>query len=152
MPARDDHLERLVVDRTRQDAGHVEGEGEDITQFRGGNSFQKFGVIEPYKGDSKAEGRAAVTGKDADRFNFKAPTLRNVEMTYPYFHDGAANTLPEAVDTMARIQLGKKFTPEENAKVVAFLKTLTGDQPNFKLPILPPSADATPRPAPFDKK
>jgi len=109
-------------------------------------------VIEPYKGDSKAEGRAAVTGKDADRFNFKAPTLRNVEMTYPYFHDGAANTLPEAVDTMARIQLGKKFTPEENAKVVAFLKTLTGDQPNFKLPILPPSADATPRPTPFDKK
>ena len=81
MPARDDDLERLVVDRTRQDAGHVEGEGEDITQFRGGNSFQKFGVIEPYKGDSKAEGRAAVTGKDADRFNFKAPTLRNVEMT-----------------------------------------------------------------------
>ncbi len=118
----------------------------------GGNSFQKFGVVEPYKGDSKAEGRAAVTGKDADRFNFKVPTLRNVEMTYPYFHDGAANTLPEAVDTMARIQLGKKFTPEENAKVVAFLKTLTGDQPNFKLPILPPSADATPRPTPFDKK
>ena len=118
----------------------------------GGNSFQKFGVVEPYKGDSKAEGRAAVTGKDADRFNFKVPTLRNVEMTYPYFHDGAANTLPEAVDTMARIQLGKKFTPEENAKVVAFLKTLTGDQPNFKLPILPPSADVTPRPTPFDKK
>ena len=118
----------------------------------GGNSFQKFGVVEPYKGHSKAEGRAAVTGKDADRFNFKAPTLRNVEMTYPYFHDGAANTLPEAVDTMARIQLGKKFTPEENAKVVAFLKTLTGDQPNFKLPILPPSSDATPRPTPFDKK
>ncbi len=117
----------------------------------GGNSFQKFGVVEAYKGDSKAEGRAAVTGKDADRFNFKVPTLRNVEMTYPYFHDGAANTLPEAVDTMARIQLGKKFTPEENAKVVAFLKTLTGDQPSFKLPILPPSADGTPRPTPFAK-
>ena len=71
--------------------------------------------------------------------------------TCPYFHDGAANTLPEAVDTMARIQLGKKFTPEENAKVVAFLKTLTGDQPSFKLPILPPSSDKTPRPTPFDK-
>jgi len=117
----------------------------------GGNSFQKMGVVETYKASSPAEGRVAVTGKDADRFNFKVPTLRNVEMTYPYFHDGAANTLPEAVDTMARIQLGKKFTPEENAKVVAFLKTLTGDQPNFKLPILPPSSDATPRPTPFDK-
>ncbi len=118
----------------------------------GGNSFQKMGLVEPYKATSSAEGRSAVTGQDADRFNFKVPTLRNVEMTYPYFHDGAANTLSEAVDTMARIQLGKKFTPEENAKVVAFLKTLTGDQPNFKLPILPPSADATPRPTPFDKK
>ena len=118
----------------------------------GGNSFQKMGQVEPYKASSPAEGRSAVTGKDADRFNFKVPTLRNVEMTYPYFHDGAANTLPEAVDTMARIQLGKKFTPEENAQVVAFLKTLTGDQPSFKLPILPPSADATPRPTPFEKK
>jgi len=118
----------------------------------GGNSFQKMGVVEPYKASSAAEGRVAVTGKDADRFNFKVPTLRNVEMTYPYFHDGAANTLKEAVDTMGRIQLGKKFTDEENAKIVAFLKTLTGDQPDFKLPILPPSADATPRPQPFGKK
>ncbi len=118
----------------------------------GGNSFQKMGLVEAYKASSPAEGRSAVTGKDADRFNFKVPTLRNVEMTYPYFHDGAANTLPEAVDTMARIQLGKKFTADENAKVVAFLKTLTGDQPSFKLPILPPSADATPRPTPFEKK
>ncbi|MGE5491666.1 MAG: cytochrome-c peroxidase, partial [Actinomycetota bacterium] len=117
----------------------------------GGNSFQKMGVVEAYKASSPAEGRVAVTGKDADRFSFKVPTLRNVEMTYPYFHDGAANTLPEAVDTMARIQLGKKFSADENAKVVAFLKTLTGDQPNFKLPILPPSSDKTPRPTPFEK-
>ncbi len=117
----------------------------------GGNSFQKMGVVEAYKSNSAAEGRVAVTGKDADRFNFKVPTLRNVEMTYPYFHDGAADTLPQAVDTMARIQLGKTFTADENAKVVAFLKTLTGDQPNFKLPILPPSSDSTKRPTPFAK-
>jgi cytochrome c peroxidase len=115
----------------------------------GGNSFQKMGVIEPYKSKNPAEGRIAVTGKDADRFNFKVPTLRNVEMTYPYFHDGAADTLPEAVNTMARIQLGKTFTVDENAQVVAFLKTLTGDQPNLKLPILPPSSDSTKRPTPF---
>jgi len=118
----------------------------------GGNSFQKMGVVEPYKANSPAEGRSAVTGKDADRFNFKVPTLRNVEMTYPYFHDGAANTLTEAVDTMGRLQLGKKFTKDENAKIVAFLKTLTGDQPSFTLPVLPPSTDATPRPTPFVKK
>ena len=118
----------------------------------GGNSFQKMGVVEPYKTTATAGGRADVTGKDADRFNFKVPTLRNVELTYPYFHDGAANTLAEAVDTMGRLQLGKKFTKDENTKVVAFLKTLTGDQPSFTLPILPPSADSTPRPTPFDKK
>lgn len=118
----------------------------------GGNSFQKMGVVEPYKASSPAEGRVAVTREEADRFTFKVPTLRNVELTYPYFHDGAANTLKEAVETMGRIQLGKTFTDEENAKIVAFLKTLTGDQPDFKLPILPPSSDNTPRPQPFAKK
>jgi cytochrome c peroxidase len=117
----------------------------------GGASFQKMGVVSAYKANDKMEGRSAVTGKDADRFNYKVPTLRNVEMTYPYFHDGAANTLTEAVDTMGRIQLGKKFTADENAKVVAFLKTLTGDQPSFLMPILPPSSDKTPRPTPFSK-
>ncbi len=116
----------------------------------GGNSFQKMGIVEPYKGNEGVEGRAAVTGKDADRFSFKVPTLRNVELTYPYFHDGAANTLTEAVDIMGRLQLGRTFTEEENGKIVAFLKTLTGEQPVFRLPILPPSSDATPRPTPFD--
>ncbi|MBF0219287.1 MAG: c-type cytochrome, partial [Gammaproteobacteria bacterium] len=115
----------------------------------GGNSFQKMGVVEAYKANSPAEGLSAVTGKDADRFNFKVPTLRNVEMTYPYFHDGEAKTLTEAVDIMGRIQLGKKFSDKENAQIVAFLKSLTGDQPNFQLPILPPSTDTTPRPTPF---
>lgn len=116
----------------------------------GGTSFQKMGIVEPYKGNvAGVEGRIGVTGKDADRFNFKVPTLRNVELTYPYFHDGAADTLSESVDIMGRLQLGKKFTPDENAKIVAFLKTLTGDQPSFALPILPPSSDKTPRPTPF---
>ncbi len=118
----------------------------------GGNSFQKMGMVEPYKSSNPAEGRSAVTGKDADRFNFKVPTLRNVELTYPYFHDGAAWTLEEAVNTMGRIQLGKKFTKEENAQIVAFLKTLTGDQPQIMMPILPPSQKDTPRPEPFKKK
>ncbi|MDD5298349.1 MAG: cytochrome-c peroxidase [Rhodocyclaceae bacterium] len=117
----------------------------------GGNSYQKMGVVEAYKASSPAEGRVGVTKEEADRFKFKVPTLRNVEMTYPYFHDGAANTLKEAVDTMGRIQLGKKFSDADNTKIVAFLKTLTGDQPSFKLPILPPSSDATPRPTPFAK-
>lgn len=115
----------------------------------GGNSFQKMGVVAPYTASSPAEGRFAVTGKDADRFNFKVPTLRNVELTYPYFHDGEAATLTQAVDTMGRLQLGRQFTSVENAQIVAFLKTLTGKQPQFALPVLPPSTDATPRPQPF---
>jgi cytochrome c peroxidase len=116
----------------------------------GGNSFQKMGVVEPYKGNTKDnQGRAAVTGKDADRFNYKVPTLRNVELTYPYFHDGASDTLAQAVDVMGRLQLGKNFTKDENTQIVSFLKTLTGDQPVFTMPILPPSSDSTPRPTPF---
>jgi cytochrome c peroxidase len=116
----------------------------------GGNSFQKMGMVAPYQAKSPAEGLSAVTGKDADRFKFKVPTLRNVEMTYPYFHDGEAETHTEAVDIMGRLQLGKKFSDEENAQIVAFLKTLTGDQPTFLLPILPPSTDETPKPKPFE--
>jgi cytochrome c peroxidase len=117
----------------------------------GGNSFQKMGVVEPYGGNKKGvDGRAAVTGKDEDRFNFKVPTLRNVELTYPYFHDGEAATLGQAVDVMGRLQLGRKFSDTENADIVAFLKTLTGEQPRFSLPILPPSSDTTPRPTPFN--
>ena len=115
----------------------------------GGNSFQKMGLVAPYEATSPVEGRSAVTGKDADRFSFKVPTLRNVELTYPYFHDGEAETLAEAVEIMGRIQLGRTFTEEENEQIVAFLKTLTGTQPRMELPLLPPSSDTTPRPDPF---
>jgi cytochrome c peroxidase len=116
----------------------------------GGNSFQKMGLVQPYQTDNPAEGLAGVTGNDADRFKFKVPTLRNVELTYPYFHDGAAHTLTEAVDVMGRLQLGREFTAQENAQIVAFLKTLTGEQPAFTLPVLPPSTEHTPPPQPFE--
>ncbi|WVM90738.1 hypothetical protein UMZ34_12540 [Halopseudomonas pachastrellae] len=78
------------------------------------------------------------------------PTLRNVELTYPYFHDGAYWTLEEAVDVMARLQCGRQLGDEDIASINAFLKTLTGQQPSFALPILPPSNNATPRPKPFE--
>ena len=116
----------------------------------GGSSFQKMGVVKAYQTANPAEGLSAVTGKDEDRFKFKVPTLRNVELTYPYFHDGEAQTLSQAVDIMGRLQLGRKFSSTENAAIVAFLKTLTGEQPSFALPLLPPSTDHTPRPRPFE--
>ncbi|RGP53691.1 cytochrome C biogenesis protein CcsA [Pseudomonas abyssi] len=116
----------------------------------GGNSFQKMGLISAYETANPAEGVAGLTGQDADRFKFKVPTLRNVELTYPYFHDGAYWTLEEAVDVMARLQLGRQLGDEDIASITAFLKTLTGQQPSFALPILPPSNNATPRPKPFE--
>jgi cytochrome c peroxidase len=115
----------------------------------GASTFQKFGIVERYVTDNPAAGRVAVTGQEADRQTFKVPTLRNIELTYPYFHDGGVATLDEAVRTMGRVQLGRTFTPEETVKVVAFLRTLTGDQPSFAIPQLPPSGPATPKPAPF---
>lgn len=116
----------------------------------GGNSFQKMGLVEPYETSNPAQGVAGLTGKDADRFKFKVPTLRNVELTYPYFHDGAYWKLEESVDIMARLQLGRKLSEEEIGKITAFLKTLTGEQPSFALPLLPPSNNDTPRPQPFE--
>ncbi len=92
----------------------------------GGNSFQKMGVVEAYETNNPAEGVAGLTGDDLDRFKFKVPTLRNVELTYPYFHDGAYWNLEEAVDVMARLQLGRKLEKEEIAQITVFLKSLTG--------------------------
>lgn len=115
----------------------------------GGTSFQKMGLVEEYDTQNKAQGVAGLTGKDADRMKFKVPTLRNVELTYPYFHDGEADTLEKAVDIMGRLQVGRAFSPQEIDDIVAFLKTLTGRQPDFKMPILPPSNNATPKPKPF---
>lgn len=116
----------------------------------GGTTFQKMGLVEAYRTDNAAIGRAGVTGNDADRFSFKVPTLRNVELTYPYFHDGAAQTLESAVRIMGRVQLGRQYSDQEVADIVAFLRTLTGRQPDVGLPILPPSSNETPRPQPFD--
>ncbi|GLS85026.1 cytochrome-c peroxidase [Paraferrimonas haliotis] len=117
----------------------------------GGTMYMKMGLIKPFHTDNPAEGRVAVTGNEADRNVFKVPTLRNIELTYPYFHDGQTWTLEEAVNTMADIQLAKSLTDEQTADLVEFLKSLTGEQPQITLPILPPSNANTPRPVPFTK-
>ena len=110
-----------------------------------------MGLFAEYVTTNPSEGVAGLTGKDVDRFKFKVPTLRNVELTYPYFHDGAYWDLDEAVDVMARLQLGRKLEKSEISQMTAFLKSLTGDQPNFAIPMLPPSTAQTPRPEPFIK-
>ncbi len=116
----------------------------------GGNMFQKFGVVKPYEKDLTTLGRYEVTKNEADKYVFKVPILRNVERTAPYFHDGSTYSLSEAVNMMAEYQLGLQLTREETRKIVAFLKTLTGEQPEIVYPILPPSTDETPKPNPVD--
>lgn len=116
----------------------------------GGTMFQKMGLVKKYETANPAQGRFDVTGNEADRHSFKVPTLRNVELTYPYFHDGQAKTLAKAVEIMGRVQLGREFDQQEISDLVAFLKTLTGEQPKFALPILPASTERTPLPEPFE--
>lgn len=91
----------------------------------GGNSYNRFGVVVDVK--IKNLGLYNVTKDERDKYYFKVPSLRNVELTAPYFHDGRADTLEKAVATMSKVQLGRPITKEEIEKIVAFLKTLTAD-------------------------
>jgi cytochrome c peroxidase len=98
----------------------------------GGNLFQKFGVFEepvtPAPPNALVDlGRFRVTKVDRDRGVFRVPSLRNVAVTGPYFHDGRAATLEEAVDIMANVQLGRKLSLEEIGLIVQFLRSLTGE-------------------------
>lgn len=111
----------------------------------GGGSYQKFGVVKPYP-DTKTLGRYGVTQQEQDKYLFKVPLLRNIELTAPYFHDASTWDLAEAVNVMAEYQLGVKLSAAENQSIVAFLKTLTGEQPAITYPILPPSTKDTPKP------
>jgi cytochrome c peroxidase len=98
----------------------------------GGNLYQKFGIFPDMGGavgvgGDADPGRSRITGFDCDRAVYRVPRLRNVAQTAPYFHDGRAATLEEAVDTMARVQLGRTLTREEIGLIVQFLHTLTGN-------------------------
>ena len=94
----------------------------------GGNLFQKFGVFgTPKQSVETADpGRQAVTHSDRDRGVYRVPSLRNVAVTAPYFHDGRAADLDVAVDTMAQEQLGRRLASQEREAIVRFLQTLTG--------------------------
>ena len=98
----------------------------------GGNMLQRFGILGDYFVDrgtpiEKADlGHFNVSGDEADRHRFKVPSLRNVALTAPYFHDGSAATLDEAVRVMVKYQLGRTATPEDIRLIVSFLEALTG--------------------------
>lgn len=115
----------------------------------GGGTYQKLGAVAPYP-NLKDEGRAKVTKNDTDRFVFKVPSLRNIEKTGPYLHDGSVSTLDEMVASMGQYQLGKKLGQDEVGSLVTFLKTLTGELPKPAIvrPKMLPPGKKTPKPDP----
>jgi len=90
----------------------------------GGNQFRKMGDIHPYK-NTKDLGRYEVTKRKRDKYVFKVPSLRNIVLTAPYFHDGQVPTLAEAIDQMAWLQLDEKLSAEQIQQILQFLVSLT---------------------------
>jgi len=88
------------------------------------------------------KGRQAVTGREADHHKYKIPTLRNVALTAPYFHNGRVETLDQAVRVMAAVQLNERLPDADVADIVAFLQALSGEFPALTLPRLPPMVGA----------
>lgn len=109
----------------------------------GGNMFQTLGLFgdyfkdrqERYPEEARAQikkadlGRYNVTGNPEDRHVFKVPSLRNIVLTYPYFHDGSAATLDEAIKLMAKYQLGREIPQQDIDLIIQFLNSLTGELP-----------------------
>ncbi|NJL29519.1 MAG: c-type cytochrome [Thermoanaerobaculia bacterium] len=113
----------------------------------GAQSFRKFGLGESYwvhTGSKKIDtGRFQTTGDEADKYVFKVASLRNVEKTFPYFHDGSVTTLEDAVRVMGKLQVGMDFDDQQVADLSAFLRTLTGTLPAeaIRPPEVLPTAD-----------
>jgi cytochrome c peroxidase len=119
--------------------------------YMGGSMFQKLGVVRAWP-ESHDLGRYKVTSLDPDKMVFKVPSLRNVEKTAPYYHDGSVATLEQAVKMMGDFQLGKTLSHTDIQQITSFMKTLTGEIPReyIKPPKLPKSTAATPKPLPSD--
>lgn len=106
--------------------------------YIGLTSYQKLGLLRAWP-DTKDRGRFEVTEREEDWMMFRVPSLRNVEKTAPYFHDGSSSSLENAVTLMGRHQLGKELEPAQVMRIVAWLKSLTGEIPSeyVKMPALP---------------
>jgi cytochrome c peroxidase len=117
--------------------------------YLGGHMYQKAGLVKPWP-NQKDQGRFEVTKNESDKMMFKVPSLRNVDKTAPYFHDGSVADLGAAVKQIANLQLGRKLTDAQTAEIVTFLGALTGEIPTdyIKQPELPESGPKTPKPDP----
>lgn len=98
----------------------------------GGNLFQKVGIMEEYFPEEKQHlGRYNITQNPEDKFYFKVPSLRNVELTAPYLHDGSANDLKSVIDVMLKYQIGTIYNEQDIKYIEKFLLTLTGENPKI---------------------
>jgi cytochrome c peroxidase len=79
----------------------------------GGNLLERHGIFHPLGAPEPVI--------------LRVPSLRNVDTTPPYFHDGSAGSLEEAVERMGYAQLNTLLQPDEIQDIVAFLRTLTGN-------------------------
>lgn len=119
----------------------------------GGQDYFPFGVVEAPDADVRPEGdrgRFTVTQTEGDDYVFRAAPLRNVALTAPYFHSGKVWSLEDAVKIMSNAQLGTELAEDQAQDIVAFLGTLTGEQPQIVHPTLPVRMDDTPHPQPMD--
>jgi cytochrome c peroxidase len=114
--------------------------------YVGGAMYSKLGIAKPWP-NQKDLGRFNVTKKESDKLVFKAPSLRNIEKTGPYFHDGSVATLDKAIELMAEYENGKKLGPADVQSIATFLKALTGTVPAdyIKPPKMYPSSPKTPK-------
>lgn len=90
----------------------------------GGNMYQKMGLIKPYE-NTVDKGRFDITKNEADMYIFKVPTMRNVVLTDPYFHDGAEESLSNAIKRMADMQLAKELDNMQTLQIVKFFESLS---------------------------
>jgi len=115
----------------------------------GGQSYPPFGVVRAPNGEirpAEDKGRYAVTRTAGDEYVFRAPSLRNVALIAPYFNSGRVWELAEAVRIMGSSRPGAEPNAEDVDRIVAYLATLTGRQPQVESPILPPHTAETPGP------
>lgn len=97
----------------------------------GGNSYHRIGLFKEYKQDKPLLGRYEITKRERDKHMFKVPSLRNIELTAPYLHDGGAKTLKKAIELMLELQLGIEPNEKYIKDIEMFLKTLTGENPKI---------------------
>lgn len=136
-------IKKLLASKAEQDGLKLFIDKGCVTCHNGinlGGSMQAFDLAKKYKfadlGDFKGDANGLV----------KTPTLRNITLTAPYFHNGAIWSIEEAIKTMGSLQLGIEITDAEASSIKTFLQSLTGEMPKVTYPMFPASTNKTPKP------